>query len=248
MIFIWIFGINGDYRDPFSFLGSRDTAIGTITRVEEGIGDENESEIYGFSYSFTGPEGDQYSGVSYSSWHRFKVGEQVTIEFPAGNPAVSRIAGTRRTKFPALAGVSFLFPALGLFMIGRGFARGRKAFRLLKTGTQAQGKLESEVPDRGSSLVNYNAVFSFMTDHGRICSLRQRIHVPASLEDKSRTVIFYSPDNPDDAVLVENIPGRPYVDEAGAIAFKEPVRLWAYLILPTMCLVGHGYWAWRLLQ
>ena len=35
MIFIWIFGINGDYRDPFSFLGSRDTAIGTITRVEE---------------------------------------------------------------------------------------------------------------------------------------------------------------------------------------------------------------------
>jgi hypothetical protein len=183
-------------------------------------------------------------GLSYSSWHRFKVGEQVTVELPAGNPTQSRIVGTRRTQFPALAACSFFFPALGLYMIARGFARGRKAFRLLQSGKQAQGKLESDVPDREGGLTNYQAVFSFMTDTGRTCSLRQNAHVLADLEDRSRTVVFYAPDNPSNAVLVETVPGRPYVNENDEIVFKEPVRLWAYLILPTICLVGHGVWAW----
>jgi hypothetical protein len=246
MMFVWTLGIRGDYRSVFQFAGTLDNAIGTVTKLEEGFGDENESEIWGFSYTFVGPDGNQYSGVSYSGWHRFAVGNQVDVEFPVGNPAVSRIVGMRRTEFDALVAVAFIFPALGLFLIGRGFARGRKAYRLLLSGKQAQGKLESEVPDRGSSLVNYDAVFSFMTASRRICSLRQKIHVLASLEDKSRTVIFYSPDNPADAVLAHAVPGLPYVDENDMIVFKEPIRLWAYLILPTICLVGHGVWAWVL--
>jgi hypothetical protein len=45
MIFVWIFGIKGDYRDAILFLGSRDTVVGTITKVEESFGEENESEI-----------------------------------------------------------------------------------------------------------------------------------------------------------------------------------------------------------
>jgi hypothetical protein len=247
MIFVWIFGIKGDYRDAVLFLGSRDSAVGTITRVEEGFGEENESEIWAFSYSFVGPEGNQYPGLCYSAWHRFKVGEQVTVEFPAGKPTQSRIVGTRRAQFPALAAISFFFPALGLYMIARGFARGRKAFRLLQSGKQAQGKLESDLPDREGGLTNYQTVFSFMTDTGRILSMRQKVHVLADLEDKCRTLVIYAPDNPSNAVLVETVPGRPYVNENDEIVFKEPMRLWAYLLLPTICILGHSVWAYLLI-
>jgi hypothetical protein len=139
MIFVWLFGIKGDYSAALLFSGKRDSALGAITNVEKGFGTQNESEIYAYSYTFW-PGGNHYSGVSYSSQHRFAVGDQVAVEFPAENPARSRIAGMRQTPFPALVGLAFVLPALGLFLIGRGFARGRRAHRLLLSGKQNAGK------------------------------------------------------------------------------------------------------------
>jgi hypothetical protein len=98
-----------------------------------------------------------------------------------------------------------------------------------------------------NDLVDYDAVLSFTTDDGRKCSLRQRIHVLASVEDNPGTTIVYAPDNPSDAVLPATLPGRPCINEAGQILFKEPVSLWASLLLPTTCLVSHSYWAWLIL-
>lgn len=103
-------GIDFDYAAYTTFRGELRTARGTVTAVgptdtyEPGVRSarsrrDERSRIVAVRYTFVGPDRVERTGVSYRPDSRLTVGAQVTIEYPAGRPEVSRIRGYRTATF-----------------------------------------------------------------------------------------------------------------------------------------------------
>jgi hypothetical protein len=254
MIFVWIFGFNTDPTAWLDFRGDLEEVQGVISRCEdtgasEGGGEHSEgTPIYAHHYEFE-TAGQKCEGVSYSVGGRSEAGTNVTIEFPPGRPARSRIKGMRTAMFPIFVLFVVLFPLIGLCFMLAGFRKGRKAVRLLANGEQALGVLKSK--ESTSTRINdrpvYKLTFEFTDQTGQTHEAMAKTHEPERLQDDADEPLLYDPLRPSCATMLDHLPGAPRVDEMGQIQTQSPLKSLLVTIVPALSIIGHGlYLAWRL--
>ncbi len=245
MIFVWVFGLSTALSSVPFWLGNVETAPGVIAAVQGTGASENEQPVMANQYVFRVEKLErEYRGESYTTGSSYSVGDEVTIEYVADNPENSRIAGTRTGFFGTwvLCFVS-IFPLVGLGFIGVSLRQGFRGIRLLKNGKIAEGRLSDKSPTntRINEQPVYQLTFEFIADDGMPYQAIARSHQPANLQDEALEQLVYDPANPKNAVLVDNLPGSPDIDETGQIySHVSPFGLVLPLILPAVVVLVHG--------
>jgi hypothetical protein len=252
LIFVWVFAI-GAFSEMFFMVIRAQTAPGAITDIRSTNASENDTPIYANHYIFrVEAEEKEYRGISYTTGNLFTVGQAVTVEYMGYNPNRSRIQGARSSQFGAwVACLIGIFPLVGLGFVFFGLKQGIKANRLLAHGQVAAGKLVAK--ERTNAKVNrkrvYKLTFEFTADDGQRYQTVAHSHRSEYLEDEATEQILYHPPNPRDAVLVDNLPGSPRVDELGQIQIAASGWSWLVLILPALvimaCLAVVPLMLWR---
>lgn len=260
-LFFWGWS-NADLTSFYYFRGDVQTATGVVTESWQTLSREGRSSgsrfgrrsgrrstskpIYANAYSFVGPDGFEHHGVSYAAGKRLAEGNSVTIEFPRGNPAVSRIQGMRRARFgPLIVGV-VIFPLVGLGFALGGLIRGVQASRLLVRGKLGWGVLKAKTPtaSRVSKARVYRLRFEFIADDGQPYRVIANTYEPHRLKDQRQESVLYDPARPSDAVLLDSLPGSPAVDSTGNFQTGSltPTRL--ILFGPVFMVLTHLFYLW----
>ncbi len=250
MIFVWAFTMNADLTSWRRFRGPLETAEGTVIRSEKtsfSVGGSEHSKgtpIYATHYSFVGPGGIEYSGVSYAKGNKLPTGRKVTVEYPQSKPDTSRIRGMRTSPMGLFGLFPIIFPVLGLCFMTMGVRKGIKGNRLLTIGRQGTGRLKSKVAT--STKINkrpvYKLTFEFTTPDGSKHEAIGKTHMPEKLEDEAQEPLLYDPLRPANAVMLDALPGSPRIDNNGNITAGSTGAALLSLVLPTAAILGHaGY-------
>ena len=248
LAFVWAFTLNADLTSWYRFRGQLDIAQGKVlyskkTRFSEGGSKHSKgTPVYAIHYSFTGPDGTEYKGLSFNTGRQFDEGKTVTIEHQQGNPQTSRIKGMRRKPIGLFGLFPILFPLIGLLFITGGTRKGLKANRLLALGEQTTGRLKSK--ERTKSEVNkkpvYKLTFEFNTPEGITYEATAKTHDTAKLEDQAEEPLLYDPMRPSYAVMLDDLPGNPRIMENGTIHAGPAAGTIKVLIIPLATIIGHG--------
>ena len=241
MIFFWAFALNSDLGSLYHFSGPLETAPGVVVESRETNASENKQRVYAHEYSFRFDRTD-YQGVSYATGQQLSPGAPVQVEFPHGNPAVSRIQGMRRGTFGPAVIFVVIFPFIGLCFVVFGLWSGLRAAHLLAHGRLAFGTLASKTPTntRVNNQTVYKLTFDFTIEDGRRCQATARTHQPRKLEDDTQECLFYDPHRPERAVLFDSLPGSPRITSAGSFDSGWTAGALLALLLPLLTLLGHG--------
>lgn len=250
MIFAWVFAGNADLS-MFTFRPeSVFTVQGKVTSVKSTSASENDSAIFEVSYSYDIQKGDEsaaeasilhVTGTSYAVNNVPEEGSEVEVEYLASNPYKSRIKGLRQGMFSPAVLLVLIFPLVGIGFIISGLRHGLKANRLFSCGYLAYGRLIN----RSSTNVTVNdrpvisLTFMFTDCQGIERTANARTHMTEMLEDAEEPLL-YDPANPDKAVLLDDLPGEPRIDDNGHFFSAHPKSALLSLIAPTVSIIVHG--------
>ncbi|MFT3916834.1 MAG: hypothetical protein QM704_22950 [Anaeromyxobacteraceae bacterium] len=188
---------------------------------------QNGTPVHANHYRFES-NGAEYHGVSYATGRCLLAGTDVTVEFPAGHPERSRIAGMRTRPLDATGLLVLIFPAFGILSVVVAFFVGQRRTGLLSRGRLALGTLLGKEPTR--TKINGRTVmklrFALETDRGTRHEIVVKTTEPEVLEDDPKERIFYDPDRPSRAVAWDSLPGSPALDAAGELM---PAPAWPAL-------------------
>ena len=241
MIFMWLFGFNADLSSIMFALSRVETAPGEIMLVEQTNASENDTPIYAYTYSFRVERLEkQYQGVSYTTGHEFGSEQKVVVEYLADDPTVSRIQGARRAQFsPWVFCFVPILPLIGLGFAAFGLRNGLKANALLATGKIGRGVLKSRQATnvRINNRTVYKLTFEFTADDGQRYKAVSKTHQPELLQDDAEERLLYHPTNPAYAVMLDNLPGAPDIDELGQIRPLSVYSAGLVLIIPVLAIL-----------
>lgn len=244
LIFVWIFGLNADLSGLLYSLKEIETTPGMVLRVEETSASVNDAPVYANIYSFRVERLEtEYQGISYSTGRQFVPGSSVTVEYLLSDPGTSRIQGMRQAMFgPWILCLVLMFPLIGLSFIAVGLSTGIKGNRLLARGKVGLGTLRLKEPT-GASVNDrpvYKLVFEFIADNGSKYEVISKTSLPDTLEDEVQERLLYDPLNPSYAVMLDNLPGSPDIDELGEIQTNNLKSGLLPLLLPALTFTIHG--------
>lgn len=245
-VFVRLFVMNADFSAWRHFRGPLETVPGVITfseqtRASEGGGRHRKgTPIFAHHYEFE-VNGQRHRGVSYCVGGGRRAGQSVTVEFVPGRPELSRIRGMRRAVFGPSAAFTLVFPAVGLGLVVAALVRARKHLRLLVNGEVALGRLASkeETVFKVNKQPVYKLTFEFTDWRGDPQRAVVRTEKVARFEDEACERLFYDPQRPERAVLLDALPGRVRFGEDGEL---QPAGWWrgvAVLLPPGITL---GVW------
>ena len=237
MVFVWFFGGMTSFNGLLFLVLDVDTAQGVVSTIGTTSASENETPVYANHYAFRVERLEEdFNGISYTTGRPFSEGESVTIEYLGAYPDISRIQGARSGTFSwwvlCIVGI---FPLVGIVFVALSLVSGFKSNRLLSHGNVALGTLISKEPTntRINNQTVYKLTFEFTTDTGQRCEATARSHQPYALEDEPQEQLLYDPQNPENAVLLDNLPGEPDIDEFGNIQVANMGRSMRALVLPV---------------
>lgn len=254
MIFWWVFGAQADVTSWYRFSGELQRTTGVAlacehTGITEGGGDHSPgTPIYRIEYEYYELQGSTpITGICFATGMNPAPGQQVEIEYEPGNPAVSRIVGTRKSAIDAWGIFVALFPALGLIFMGLGLRGNLRAVRVLRTGKLARGKLveKQATNTRINNRTVYRLTFEFQDEQGRIYRVSGKTHITELLEDEELERLLYDPNHPEGGVLVDALPGRPEITPDGEIRGASPGATLLRMLLPVGGVAVHvavGVW------
>jgi hypothetical protein len=208
---------------------------------------ENDTTVYENRFSFTAADGQIYHGRSYATGTALQAGEPVTVEYPASSPAHAKIRGMRRSVFGHVVLVVVLFPGIGLNYVLGGLVSGSRACHLLAHGKLAMGAMKSK--ERTNTQINkqyvYRLKFEFTAEDGQVHEASADTVHTAALEDEAQEALFYDPQQPTRAIMADNLPGSPEFDATGNIQPKPLRSRLGAMVVPTLVMIGIGYYVWR---
>lgn len=246
LIFVWVFTLQADLTGWLVFRGDLATARGVISASTETNMSVNEQRVYRYDYRFS-HDGVDFSGSSYQTGGGMKDNHAVTVEFPAGSPENSRIQGMRRGIIGLFGLMPVIFPAVGLCFMAGGIRKGLKGIRLLTYGEMAAGELIDKQATNAkiNEQTVYKLTYAFTAIDGQAYHAFAKDHETDKLEDEAVEPLLYDPMKPTDAVLLDNLPGCPRVDDMGQVVMKGSAV--GVVLLPLITVAGHGaYWWMRL--
>ncbi|MBN1351206.1 DUF3592 domain-containing protein [candidate division KSB1 bacterium] len=249
MIFVWNFIPNVDYSS-LAFHGKIEHVKGTITSIEETAVSVNDSPIILYYYYFKALDGNEYTGYSYSTGLQYPPGEAVDVEYPAGKPEHSRIAGMRWEMFSLWALLFLLLPIIGFPFLYYGLKRGIKTNHLLRNGILTKGKFISK--QATNTTVNdqrvYKLTFEYKADDGKIYQIHHKTHETHKLLDEREESLLFDPLDPNGGMLMDAIPGGPKIDARGAIMPISHLKTALSLIAPLFVVVSNSMWLLSLID
>jgi hypothetical protein len=251
MIFLWAFLPEVNVISHLQFLGRLEKANGVVVSTDKTNATVNKSPVYAIHYTFATADGIEYQGVSYATGWKASKRDQVVVEYVRANPGRSRIQGMRTTQLGPWMSFILLFPIAGALMVVITLRRGIKAACLLTHGKQAQGKLKSKV--KTNMEVNnrpvFKLTFEFVAEDGYPYEATVKSHMPDILEDEAEEPLVYDADDPRNAVMLDDLPGAPRIDDAGNIRTSSVAKALVSPLLPVATVVGHSTYAFlRFLQ
>ena len=252
MVFFWAFFTSVNFDDIFYFTGELRKTQGVVEKVEDTSAEENDVRVQRIIFSFPSPDSkptaesapgqkpDVIVAQCYETGTSRKQGSKVEIEYSPKNPQKARIVGTRRGIFQIW--VLFLvaiFPVVGIGFIFFGVRRGLYIRRLLQNSLLTYGVLVGKEPT--NTRINHQTVmkltFSFTTQDGRAANAIARTHEYEHLVDEAEEPILYNPYAPKEACLLDDIPGRPRLDENNCLTPTENERVSRTLFMPAVALL-----------
>ena len=242
LFFFWIFGFNSELMAGVRLGSSLAPAFGVVQRSERTGASENDYYVFAIHYSFAAADGQQYQGVSYATGQWLEPNTLVQVEYRPDDPSRSRIVGLRSALFGEAAAFVIIFPAAGLVLLGLAWPRAWKAWRLLRSGEAGTATLINKQPTgaRVNGRPVFRLTFEGRTADGRPFQISESSWRPERLEDDRAERVLYDPANPARAVLFDNLPGRPRLDERGSFQAPSGRRALLALALPLLTVAVHG--------
>jgi hypothetical protein len=247
MIFWWVFGAQSDVTSWYHFSGELTQVRGSALAVEdtgisEGGSDSSDgTPIYKVSYGFEPLEGGYMRGASYGTGMYIPPGTAVDIEYVKGDPATSRIVGSRRRAIEAWGIFVAIFPGIGLVFMFLGLRGNARALRLLRIGKQARGRMVDKQPT--NTKINkqtvYKYTFEYEDEAGTTHRITDKTHETGLVEDEATERLVYNPRKPDEGLLVDLLPGRPTIEPEGRIGWVSPVVALTRMLLPAFGTAAH---------
>lgn len=240
MFFVLIFGSTMDIGGTVAFWRSLDRAPGVITKAEETDIEVNEDSVCFVEFTFKVGQ-SEYSDSCYTTGWTLNVGDQVQVEYPAGDPTIARVKGGRRSASPLwLLPLLLLFPAVSLYLVVRSFKKGLKANHLMTHGQVGEGEFVSK--EATGAEINDNPVYRLAfkfhaSSTGRTHTVTAETHQPERLQDDEKEPLLYLERDPDLAVLLDHLPGSPSVGADGNLTCGNRVTGFGVLVLPALALV-----------
>jgi len=235
---------NADLGAAARFSGELVRVEGTSTGCEKTSASEGGSKhrkgtpILATRYTFEAG-GESRSGVSYAVGFCRAEGQAVVVEYPAGHPETSRVAGMRTSMWgPGVAFVA-IFPVVGLALLAFSLREGRRQLRLVEAGRLALGTLVSREATR--TRVNNRRVMKYRfvieTGAGMREDVTLRTHRLEPVEDGARELIVYDPEDASRAAAWRLLTSTPRIDMAGQL---EPPGAFPtlLLLLPPLAALG----------
>ncbi|HEY4641714.1 MAG TPA: DUF3592 domain-containing protein [Thermoanaerobaculia bacterium] len=214
-IFFWLFCARADlsfltFQPPF------EEAQGTVTSVRDAGAREDRQNLYAIEYSYH-VQGAALSGTSYALGSVPELGERVTVEYRAGNPLRSRIAGMRRDLWSPWILMLAAFPGVCLIAVIVTMRNGMRRRHLLRDGMLTTGRLAEKRKTNVTvnKRVVYELIFEFEAYDGRQFTTSSKTNQPDRLEDQAEEPLIYDPLDPSRAYLLDSLPSRPQLDEVG---------------------------------
>ncbi|GMV99721.1 MAG: hypothetical protein AMXMBFR84_08600 [Candidatus Hydrogenedentota bacterium] len=239
-IFFWSMAVNSDLTSWYVFRGELERREAQLIESWETGVSIGEEPVTGHRYTFSLSDGHSIEDTSYHTGEAISVPQIVEIEYPQGKPEHSRITGMRSAVMP-LAGIFTSIPAIvGLVFACIGFRKGRYNARLLEVGEMARGKLLTKEPTnvRVNDQTVYKLTFSFTASDRRAYTASAKTHNTALLESEEGEWIVYDPYFPEQAVLIDSLPGTPGIGADGLFQGKSKAAVILVLFVPV--LVGAG--------
>ena len=141
-----------------------------------------------------------------------------------------------------------LFPLIGLCLIAAGLRKGLRGLRLLRRGMTAEGRFIGKKAT--NTKINEQTVwelsYEFTTASGRTAVAKARNHEIEALTDQSLEPLVYDPLDPSNAVMLDDLPGRPRLDQDSVTRTEGSLRAPLLLAVPALTFFGHL--AWTLLR
>jgi hypothetical protein len=138
--------------------------------------------------------------------------------------------------------IPVIFSVAGLCLILPGFGKGFKRKRLLMYGQIAPGKLIDKKETNRKTI--YKLTFEFNTPDGMAHTVTTKTHQTEKLTDQPWEAVVYEPVEPDCAVLLDNLPGKPEFDEFGQMKPKPLTGALIGIGIPVAILTGHCVYAY----
>ncbi|TPW18855.1 MAG: Uncharacterized protein FD126_3268, partial [Elusimicrobia bacterium] len=146
------------------------------------------------------------------------------------------------TPLPAIL-TALALPTSGLLLVLWQAFLGLRAVRLLRRGIPTVGHLvgsrKLERGDEGPMELS----FEFKTVDGRTARCTARTYRAGELMDDPQEELVYDPSDPSVAALLDEIPGRPRLTEAG-VRLTDGSWVWPWLLLPGLFVFVHIVWTW----
>jgi hypothetical protein len=258
LVFVWVFGGSNALYDLAFFRGELSIADGKVSAIVETNVSINDSEVYEYQYTYD-VDNASYAGKTKAFGGEYVENDSVVVEYVVKDHGRSRIKGLSTGSGGVwLAGI---FPLVGLCFMAFGIRKGVRGRRLLRDGRQATGELISQ--ESTNAEVNDQTVFKFTfgftADDGRSYEVIAKTHVVDRFAGENiegdeeeqvtavREPLLYSPYNPRDAVMLDDLPGGPRIGKGGEIV--GPVVAWIpCLVIPLVTVIGHGYWFLHVLE
>ncbi len=242
MCFVWSWGGDNLLRDWAFFRGQLGVADATIQSVN------TDSRHIMFEYHYTySVMGVTYTGRTRGFSGHGVSGDAVKVEYAQHDCGRSRLLGISTTR-RGLFAVVFI-PVVGLISILRGTLRALKGGYLLAHGTLTTGTLISRTPtlemERRNGERIYKSMFTFKAHDDKTYKVSAR----SARSDLPGNLIAYNDRNPRKAVLLDDLSGRPGINERDEVTTAIPVWLALLLVGPaTIVVVGHVYWAFHVCE
>ena len=223
------------FDDPFAGPVSNLTA--KVVAVERTNVKVNKSSVRAVTFEW--PAGDRpRRAISYTLDDTPEVGSEVPIEAAHGPDAPARIRGMSTHQLPSGLRLILLLPCgAGAFLMWT-LLRGWRRARLLQNGEVAQGRLVASKAT--NTTINnhrvYALTFAFTDVRQRERQVVVRTHQVAEVTDQPSETLVYDPTGTA-AVLLDDLPGRPRVDEHGQFQSARIGQLVSVLVPPTVGLL-----------
>lgn len=201
---------------------------GAVVAVSETNASENDRDVYAVHYVYD-LDGRQHEGVSYTV-DPPEPDTVVPVEVDLANPARSRLEGARSRPFGALVLAVLAFPIAGLAIVVAGLWQGRRDAVLLAVAQAGPGRVVGcHVRQDSDGDQVHHATVEYQRD-GRAADMQLRRGQRQDLAIGDAVTVFYDPRSARDTRLGRDLPGRPRLDAAGALAFDGG---WPWLHLAT---------------
>jgi hypothetical protein len=206
--FTFIFISFSDILGP-SFNESDPQAKGTIVEVIPSNSYINDVRVYEYKFQYKLRDGNIYVGSGFSTGQIKNLDDEVIVQFKENKPEVSMAIGLRNSAFGAGVGLfTLIFPGIGFVMM---FFSTRKALRqimILRVGKLTEGKFLYK--EATNMQINKQTVFAltfeFVADDNTTHQTVAKTHQYYRLTDEAMEKLVYDPDNPQNAVLLDELP------------------------------------------